>query len=78
MMFFSDFHTYIDIYHYSNFDLGYIFYHQSYIHTCMIYVLLEFFILVSYYECFGTHTLLDISLKVLQLQTHLSKLTANG
>ena len=27
---------------------------------------------------FGTHTLLDKSLRVLQLQTHLSNLTANG
>ena len=27
---------------------------------------------------FGTHTLLGKSLRVLQLQTHLSNLTANG
>ena len=27
---------------------------------------------------FGTHTLLDKSLRVLQLPTHLSNLTANG
>ena len=27
---------------------------------------------------FGTHTLLDKSVRVLQLLTHLSKLTANG
>ena len=27
---------------------------------------------------FGTHTLLDKSLRVLQLPTHLSRLTANG
>ena len=27
---------------------------------------------------FGTHTLLDKSLRVLQLLTHLSNLTANG
>ena len=27
---------------------------------------------------FGTHTLLDMSLRVLQLPTHISHLTANG
>ena len=27
---------------------------------------------------FGTHSLLDKSLRVLQVQTHLSKLTVNG
>ena len=27
---------------------------------------------------FGTHTLLDLSLRVLQFLTHLSKLNANG
>ena len=27
---------------------------------------------------FGTHEVLDMSLRVLQLLTHLSKLTANG
>ena len=29
-------------------------------------------------DLFGTHTLLDKSLRVLQLPTHLSNLTANG
>ena len=32
----------------------------------------------KYYVLFGTHTLLDRSLRVLQLPTHPSKLTANG
>ena len=30
------------------------------------------------FPSFGTHTLLDKSLRVLQLPTHLSKLAANG
>ena len=29
-------------------------------------------------DLFGRHTLFDTSLRVLQLQTHLSNLTANG
>ena len=32
----------------------------------------------KFYYLFKTHTLLDKSLKVLQLSTHLSNLTANG
>ena len=36
--------THIDIYSYSNFDLSYIFYHQTCVYICMMYVLLMFFI----------------------------------
>ena len=32
----------------------------------------------KYYILFGTHTLLDKSLRVLQISTHRSKLTTNG
>ena len=41
--FILDFYTLTNIYHYSIFDLSYIFYYQIYIYICMIYVLLMFF-----------------------------------
>ena len=55
----------------------------------MIYILLIFFIhffpvimlnacIFNSFVSFGTHTLLDKSLRELQLPTHLSNLTANG
>ena len=33
---------------------------------------------IKYFLLYGTHVLLDMSLIVLQLTTHLSNLTANG
>ena len=74
------------IYRYSTFNLSYIFYYRIYIHICMTDVLLIFLIhlfLLSYQKhgglnlvLLGTRTLLDKSLRVLQLPVQLSKLTA--
>ena len=87
-MFFSDFYTHIDVYRYSTFDLDCIFYYRVYIYICTIHVLLMFLIHLFLFSqitpkftssvFFGTHILPDVSLRVLQLQSHLSKLTASG
>ena len=69
------------------FYLNYTLYYKIYIY--MIYILLIFFIhffpvimlnacIFKSFVSFGTHTLLDKSLRELQLPTHLSNLTANG
>ena len=72
--------THIDIAHYSTFDLNYIFYNKIYIYICMIHVLLILLNSLRFKASvlFGTHTLTDKSLKVLQLTTHLSNLTGYG
>ena len=76
------FYTRTDIYHYSTFDLNYIFYNQIYIR--MIHVLLILFIpgiILKPFKSsllFRTHTLLKKSLRVLQLLTDPPKLTVNG
>ena len=77
----------MDIYRYSISELKYTFYHQIYIYIRMIYLLLKFLIFppvimlnmfrFKSYVLFRTHTLLDKSLKVLQLPTDLSNLTSN-
>ena len=79
------FYTHVNIYQYSTFDLNYIFYHQMYISNRMIYAFFSFIppIMLNMLRfkssvLFGTHILLDKSLRVLQLPTHLSKLTVNG
>ena len=79
---FDIFYTRTDIYHYSTFDLNYIFYNQIYIR--MIHVLLILFIPGIILKplksslLFRTHTLLNKSLRVLQLLTDPPKLTVNG
>ena len=79
---FDIFCTRTDIYHYSTFDLNYIFYNQIYIR--MIHVLLILFIpgiILKPFKSsllFRTHTLLNKSLRVLQLLTDPPKLTVNG
>ena len=84
------FYTHIDIYRYSIIDLTYMLFHQIYIYFRMKYALLMFsnhlFIPVIMLKTlrfessvlFGIHTLLDKSVRVLQLPTHLSNLTENG
>ena len=80
-----DFCMHINIYHYSTFVSSYMFYHQTCIYTCFVnifdlfipIVILKYSSLKSSVS-FETHTLLDKSSRVLQLPTHLSKLTANG
>ena len=61
-----DFYPHTDSYRQFNFGVTYIFYHHTYIHICMTYVLLTFLIclfLLSYKSIlkplvsFGTHTL---------------------
>ena len=87
------FYTRFGLYHYSTFDLDYIFFHQIYIQICMINVLLNFLFIYSFNQiknmyiqifCFLWSTYLsdksyisDKSLRVLQRPTHLSNLTAN-
>ena len=76
------------IYRYSTFDLNYIFFHEVYIYIHIIsfaeifYYAFPVIILKTcifkFSVLFGTHTLLDKLLRVLQLPTHLSNLTANG
>ena len=84
------FYTHIDIYHYSTIDLNYIFFYPSNLHlhshdVCFVNAF-DSYISVNMLNTpkfkssalFGTHSLLDKSLRVLQLPTHLSNLTRNG
>ena len=77
-------YPHINIYWYYSIGLHCVFFHQIYIYICMIYASLIFLIHVFLQSCwthlylnlalFGTHTLLDKSMWVLQLLTHLSNL----
>ena len=84
-----DFCTHINIYHYCTFDSSYIFYHHIYTYICMILhnicfantfdsVIILPTLKFNSSVLSRTHTLLDRSLRVLQLAVHLSKLNANG
>ena len=80
-----DFCIYTGTYSYSTFNSSYIFYHQDYIHTCMMYVLLLFLIhlfVLSYQKHLNLNLLFCLEYilywaRVLQLPTHLCKLIAN-
>ena len=73
------------IYHYSMFDLSYIFFHQTYIYICMMHVnifvsfipvmILKTFKLKSS-VLFGTHSIRQIIKSI--TTSHTTKLTANG
>ena len=81
------FYTHIDIYCYSTFDLNYIFFYKTYTYIRMIFFVKIFdsFIPVIMlnalrFKCYilhATHTLLDKSLRVLQLPTRLFNLTTD-
>ena len=83
------FYTRISIYHYSAFDLNTIFFpsnlHLHLLDMSYVKVFDSFFPVIILKICtlnlsvlFGTHTLLEKSIRVLKLLTHLSDLTANG
>ena len=84
-LFFSDdFCTHTNIFCYSKFDLNYLLYHHIWIYIHIIRVWLIFLIfsfffffffwkILNFYILFGTQILSDISLRVLQLPLHLSK-----
>ena len=87
------FYTHISIYQYSTFDLSYVFYNQIDMIYLQIYVHIKYTLLIfsfhsfllsrrkdldlNLFYLFGTNTLLDRSLKVLQLPTHRPKLTSD-
>ena len=87
---FLDFYTRTDIYHYSSFDLNYTFHFKFDLRlhlqdNCFANVFDSFIpvIMLNIFRFtssvfFGTHALLDKSLKVLQFPTHISKLTTSG
>ena len=84
------FYTHINIYCCSRIDLSYISFHQSNtsLHShnkCFVTVIDSFIPVIMlntlrFKSCvsLGSYTLLDKSLRVLQLSTHLSNLTRNG
>ena len=81
------FYTHIKLYHCSTIDLYYVFFPSDlHLHLCDLGFVFDSFIPVISLNTlrfkssvlFGTHTLLDNSLRVLQLPTHLYNLTANG
>ena len=85
--FFFYFYTHIDNYYYSTFDFKYTFYHQFYIYIriiCFVNVFGSYLpvtmlktLRFNFSVLFGTHTLIDKLLRVIQLSTHLSKLATN-
>ena len=83
------FYTHIDIYCYSTIDLTYILFHQIYIYikhdTCFVNLVDSFIPAIMLKTLrfkslvlFGTHTILDKALRLLELPIHRSYLTANG
>ena len=88
IFFFTYIMFYINIYRYSSIDLTHILFHQFYIYAheiCFENVFDSFVPIIMLHTLkfksfllFGIHTLLDKSLRILQLPTHLSNLTANG
>ena len=81
-------YSHIDIYHYSTIYLNCIFlksnlhlhFHDKYFVKIFYSSFPVITLIIFLFKCsvlFGTHTFLDNSLRVLQLPTHLSNLTAN-
>ena len=80
------FHNHVDIYRYSTIGLNYIFLNHLHSHDICFVNFFDSLIPViklktlrfKFSVLLGTYTLLDKSLRVLQLPAHLSNLAANG